>query len=282
MVSPGPDRDPISSIPITPRLPPAKSKHNATYYLHLNPTLDMYYIKNTILKALPPPDKTTRKLMIITVTLAVLAIIMSVFAHALPRFPGDLELTLQFQSVQSEVLFQIMKWTSSIFGSWRSVVLVIGAAILIYWRFGKHETALVITAGIVSLSSAILKIIIGRPRPTADLARVFEIQLDKSFPSGHSLFAMMLLGILAYLCITRLHRRMPRIAASTCLILLTLLVGASRIYLGEHWLSDVLGGFLFGGVFLGIIICFDRLMYQKIDTTLPPQVKFQARKKNDE
>jgi undecaprenyl-diphosphatase len=76
-----------------------------------------------------------------------------------------------------------------------------------------------------------------------------------SFPSGHSMAAMISYGLLGYLFLLALPpRRSVRGLALACLSLIVLIVGFSRMYLSAHWLTDVLGGFLLGAAWLALCI----------------------------
>src|SRR5438093_4522290 len=75
-----------------------------------------------------------------------------------------------------------------------------------------------------------------------------------SFPSGHSMAAFIAYGMLAYILIQLIPHRRSRRAAVGALTLLVLLIGLSRMFLGAHWLSDVVGGFAAGACWLGLCI----------------------------
>jgi undecaprenyl-diphosphatase len=96
-----------------------------------------------------------------------------------------------------------------------------------------------------------LKNYIGRARPPYhEAAHAFGY----SFPSGHSMGAFIAYGMLAYLLTLALPPRRIRQAVLAVLGFIVLLVGFSRIYLGAHWLSDVIGGFAAGACWLGFCI----------------------------
>lgn len=96
-----------------------------------------------------------------------------------------------------------------------------------------------------------LKNYIGRARPPYhEAAHAFGY----SFPSGHSMGAFIAYGMLAYLLTLAIPPRRIRQAVMFVLASIVLLVGFSRIYLGAHWLSDVLGGFAAGACWLGFSI----------------------------
>jgi membrane-associated phospholipid phosphatase len=194
-----------------------------------------------------------RKLLAI-VGLAVLAMAVSICARLELRFPGDLHLTLLVQSIDSKSLRLLMEWVSYLTSSWRAAVLVIASGIVVWLRIGKLEGCFVLAAGLSSLLDSPIKAVVNRPRPTPDLIKVFVAEHGSGFPSGHALFAVVFLGFLAYLAITHLRRRSLRTLSFVGLLMLILLIGASRVYLGVHWPSDVLGGYLIGAVLLVVLI----------------------------
>lgn len=98
-----------------------------------------------------------------------------------------------------------------------------------------------------------LKFAIRRPRP--ELAVNFLSQVSWSFPSGHSMASLVTYGMVAYLFMLAVKgRRRLQIGASICAILLILAIGFSRLYLGVHYFSDVLGGFTAGALWLSACV----------------------------
>lgn len=123
--------------------------------------------------------------------------------------------------------------------------LVIGVAIYLI-AAGKRGTALLVVGAVGSgtLLSETLKLGFARPRPDL-VAHLAEVQ-SASFPSGHAMIsaiAYLTLGVL----LTRAHKqRRTKIIIMSYAILLTLMIGLSRIYLGVHWPTDVLAGWALG------------------------------------
>src|SRR3990172_4156459 len=171
--------------------------------------------------------------------LAVFGVALAVLAHFEPRFPGDLPVTLWFQSIHSQPLLNAMKWVSFITGDWRGAILVLVSGI-IFWRYlGRLEGIAVIFSGAISAINGVFKLVIGRPRPPADLVNIFVVETGKSFPSGHAFFSVVVLGMVAYLIITHQTRLYLKILTASVFAIFILWIGASRIYLGAHWLTDV-------------------------------------------
>jgi membrane protein DedA with SNARE-associated domain/membrane-associated phospholipid phosphatase len=75
-----------------------------------------------------------------------------------------------------------------------------------------------------------------------------------SFPSGHAMGSLVAYGMLAYLLVREAHRHGQRVAVIACAALLILLIGLSRIYLGVHYFSDVVGGYAAGVVWLAACV----------------------------
>jgi undecaprenyl-diphosphatase len=108
----------------------------------------------------------------------------------------------------------------------------------------------------------VLKVIVDRPRPPSFTFSPNDILLffnQYAYPSGHVLFVVVFFGFIAYLGWNFLVGLTRWILVSACAILIVL-IGPSRIYLGEHWVSDVIGSYLIGTFWLIILI----LLYEMV------------------
>jgi membrane-associated phospholipid phosphatase len=201
------------------------------------------------------PLNRSANLFILTTGLFALAtIVLSIGARIFDYFPGDLWFSQTIQSTANPTLTVFMKGLSWIFGDWQAVFLVAPAVLLTWWKAGFAEGFLVILASLLSLICNVLKIIIDRPRPSPDLVNIMMPYHGNGFPSGHAFFSVLFLGILTYLFFYHLKRTAWRFTVIIVAVLLILLIGISRVYLGLHWASDVLGGWAFGGMFLFLLI----------------------------
>jgi undecaprenyl-diphosphatase len=106
--------------------------------------------------------------------------------------------------------------------------------------------------------STLIKLMVMRPRPGADLVEVTGQISSSGFPSGHVLAATTICGYLAFLAFTLLKPSWHRTLIVGLLVLFVLLMGCSRIYLGQHWFSDVIGAYLLGSLYLALTIKFYR------------------------
>jgi undecaprenyl-diphosphatase len=124
------------------------------------------------------------------------------------------------------------------------LVLVAGIGFLIRRRDSGPILALGLSLGGTVAIYVTLKAVVARARPAGDLS-LGGIFHGLAFPSGHAAASMAVWGMLA---VIGWSRGMPaRRAWAIGSAVIVLLVGASRVYLGAHWLSDVLGGYALGG-----------------------------------
>jgi undecaprenyl-diphosphatase len=139
----------------------------------------------------------------------------------------------------------------------QSIIITLLIAFMLY-MYGLHwESVTSLLAAILSgVTNELVKDIIQRPRPAVDLVDVFAVLKSYSFPSGHVMFYVSLFGFVWYLAYTLLKRSLKRSLLLGFVGSFILLVGVSRIYLGQHWASDVLGAYLLGGLILAGIILF--------------------------
>jgi len=113
-----------------------------------------------------------------------------------------------------------------------------------------------------SILDAALKLLVHRPRP--DTASDFLVRESFSFPSGHSMMSMVCYGMIAYaLVVMRRQHGLQRALTIACCVLVVLAVGASRIYLGVHYFSDVMAGFIAGTIWLSVCISALEMLRQK-------------------
>ena len=115
----------------------------------------------------------------------------------------------------------------------------------------KIGISIIANLGIVTILNQIIKFIMQRPRPTE--FRIIE-ETGYSFPSGHSMVSLAFYGYLVYLIYKYINNKHLKRTLIIILSILICIIGVSRIYLGVHYTSDVLGGFLISLAYLIIYI----------------------------
>lgn len=127
------------------------------------------------------------------------------------------------------------------------------ATVMLFLLIKNKKIGLSIISNIVIIAvlNQLLKRILQRPRPTE--FRIVE-ETGYSFPSGHSMVSMAFYGYLIYLIYRYIKNKYVKWTLITILSILICLIGISRIYLGVHYTSDVLGGFLLSISYLVIYI----------------------------
>jgi len=111
-----------------------------------------------------------------------------------------------------------------------------------------------------------LKYAFHRHRPTPFFVSVPHTY---SFPSGHSLFSFCFYGVLAGLLTRRLKSTVARVLIWICAALLISAIGLSRIYLGVHYPSDVIAGYLAASLWVSTLVALDRVRVQRKNSSSP-------------
>ena len=204
-----------------------------------------------------PPRAAARARWAETVFLLCLCIyaVLAVLAHRYAYFEWDLSLARSIQSISIPGFGEVMIAVSLLGTGWLawSMVVVIGLALI---KTGLRAEGVICLAGpgLGWLVNQLLKLLIGRPRPSSTLVNVAGTFHYESFPSGHVVFFVEFFGFLFFLAYVLLKRGPLRHASLMVSGLLIALVGVSRVYLGAHWPSDVLGAYLAGGIWLMLMI----------------------------
>lgn len=157
------------------------------------------------------------------------------------------------QGAESQGLTTFAKGLSLVGSSKFVIGISIGMLLLLYfWLHHKLELILFIWVSLGSqLLNTMMKLWFRRERP--NVHRIIE-EIGYSFPSGHSMAAFSLYGVIAYLLWRHLRRRRERLALILFVVLMTVGIGWSRIYLGVHYPSDVIGGYAASGAWLMLSI----------------------------
>ncbi|HEY5845944.1 MAG TPA: phosphatase PAP2 family protein [Microlunatus sp.] len=138
------------------------------------------------------------------------------------------------------------------------IALTITTIMVVRWRSRTPLVLMVIAAAGSLAMTSVGKLVVGRVRPpTSDAIPPFEY--SPSFPSGHTLNSTVIAGLVAYLLLRRLGSQWARVLTVVVAAAWAIAMGLSRVYLGHHWLTDVMMGWLLGLAWLCVVITAHRL-----------------------
>jgi len=205
--------------------------------------------------------------------------------HPAP-WPFDLQTTITVQHLKLWAGFSVLLTFASLINDplvsvVEYIVCFVGLMLIgiIAWRLGKAAVRWIMAAIFISVGTAamdgldgLISLIVGRPRPNSPLIHVYISEPYHSFPSGHAENDLVFYGMLLYLSFTPPVRewryRWILIPFQIIAFLIIAVIGYSRILEGSHWLTDVLGGYLSGAIFLAFLIflynhTFDWIQYRQ-------------------
>jgi membrane-associated phospholipid phosphatase len=175
-------------------------------------------------------------------------------AEASPIVAGDPGIDLLVAATRTPAGIRL-NWMATLFGeaAVQTVLGLIVVGLLLLW--GKRAYAALAAGTLTSglLLQTLTKVAVGRPRPPLSLMVIAQPS-SYSYPSGHAMSSALLLGIVAFIAVRAVRRRSAKVLIVALAAILGLLVGFSRVYLGVHWLSDVLAGWDLALALLGLWI----------------------------
>jgi membrane-associated phospholipid phosphatase len=195
---------------------------------------------------------TRRSVVALWIALLLAGSILAFMARGAGPLPGDLTATrwLQEQVPPGGLIGSSLAYAGRLV--WFLPIAFLAVALL-----GRRwfDALFVLVAAVTGLLLGdALKLLVARPRPSVELVRVYESSGGYGFPSTTALLSLVSLGAVCYL-VVRERARGPLVAVLLCASLLSVLAsGVSRVCVGEHWATDVLGGWLFGGAWLLVLV----------------------------
>ena len=193
------------------------------------------------------------------------AIVLSFTAHIFAVFPFDLKISHELQEEKNPVFAFVMKEISVIGNTWIGIVMIGAVSVFYFARRQVPEAVFILATLSIFVLTAFLKVLVARPRPPyffPDPADILQSINQYSFPSGHVLFFVVFFGFIAYLA--WLHQTgFARILVMAICCALVVLIGPSRVYLGAHWASDVVGSYIIGVLWLFVLILGYQMVLRK-------------------
>jgi undecaprenyl-diphosphatase len=195
-------------------------------------------------------ELTPRRKKALTYVLAFICIgfiLLTAFISYFPESVIDREFSEDVQEYQQPLFDGLMKLVSYPGYMPYAPIMVIGSAGILYIKKFRREGLFLLLTMLSGLVSTIVKYLVDRPRPSADLVKIALQTHQQSFPSGHVMFYVIFFGFMALLMYSlKSINKTLRITAGILCMVMIFSIPVSRIYLGAHWFTDVLGGFLLG------------------------------------
>jgi undecaprenyl-diphosphatase len=212
----------------------------------------------------------TLALLVASCAVVAAAVALSVAAAADDRFAGELRVTRELQEWGwlGGTLADVVRAATT-----TQVVLVAGAALAgALFLGGMRAEALALAAALLALSllQPVVKEVVDRPRPPAELVEVRGSVTSASFPAGHVMSPAVLYGFLSYATWVSplpFAARLALVAACGALLALT---GPVNVHLGVHWPSDVAGGHLWGLAIVLPAVMLARALRPRLRAGAPP------------
>jgi undecaprenyl-diphosphatase len=190
--------------------------------------------------------------------LALTITVKTAFTHTPLTFGAwKFDLSIQNQALAAHsngfLLWTLPKYTQ-VFGDTGGVITAIVIALALFFIFRQKIGAIwfaILAIVSLLLNNEIVKPLISRARPTLFRLPGFENQPDASYASGHSLFATILIASLLFIILPHISKLWLKILLWLVAFVLIFAVMYSRIFVGVHYPSDTIGGFLLGVAFIG-------------------------------
>ena len=202
--------------------------------------------------------------------LALTFLLLSFAVHTPQLLRMDRAVTLEVQDAGNDGLTRLARGFTFLGNIPVLIAVALAAAVfLLYER--RPRAALLSVATLLSLPlNYLIKELIGRPRPDGELINVLLPTVGLSFPSGHAMGSVMVYGFLAFLAWVHVAAPGPRRFWTVTLALVPLGVSLSRVYVGAHWLSDVIGGWVAG---LGLVLLLAEIYQVSAKQELAPRTR---------
>ena len=142
------------------------------------------------------------------------------------------------------------------------ILILIAIISFVVIKNKKLPIAITINLAISAILNVLLKNVINRPRPEG--YRIID-ETGYSFPSGHSMISMAFYGLIVYIIFKNCRNKIIRNTLSCILSIVIVLIGFSRIYLGVHYASDVVGGFVVSIAYLIVFTTITKPIFKLND-----------------
>ncbi len=184
----------------------------------------------------------------------ILFLVLAAVVHIFPVSKTDVAISQEIQE-GSPALAPFMAFISFFGIPWVASLCIISASLIFFFLSYRREAFFTLTAFLADAANSAAKLVIARPRPTQSFVNVLQKLNDPSFPSGHVVHYVVFFGFV-YVVMLSLWKPPGWLWTLITILFCGLVFGISlsRMYLGVHWATDVLGGYMAGFTMLWVIL----------------------------
>lgn len=183
--------------------------------------------------------------------------LLGVIVYFFPVLKPDVAISRELQEDVPAVLQPFMAMVSFFGASWVASASILSASVVFFLLSYQREAMFVLGTFAADSVNMLIKFIINRPRPSSSFVEVLQKMTDPSFPSGHVVHYVVFFGFL-YVVVLSLWKPRKRTGFVVSFVFfgLVIFISLSRVYLGVHWATDVLGGYMLGFAMLWSMLHF--------------------------
>lgn len=194
------------------------------------------------------------------VAAALFLAVLALFAAFFDRFPSDERIAHAIQGIDVPAFGGFLDFVNFLGDRWPSAALVLLLTVGFAMVRAGSESVLVFLTFAPRFLGSLLKDVVERERPSPELVEVTSGASGFSFPSGHTIGATVLYGVLFFVIPVVVAWRPLRWTLQVGCLLMVVAAGPARVYVGVHWPSDVLGGYLLALLFLVPVLAVYRAL----------------------
>jgi undecaprenyl-diphosphatase len=180
--------------------------------------------------------------------------VLAVYGSAAGQASWEVELMRGIQGASPAPLRWVAHAMTAIGNQPIYPAMAAAAVVVLFWARHRSLALLVAAAALLRVISPLLKDLVDRERPSAALVDVSSTLSSPAFPSGHVLSATLFFGVLVYVVEVAVPHVAVRRWLQSAFVSMILLMGYARVELGEHWPTDVMGGWAVGALML-LFLC---------------------------
>lgn len=194
-------------------------------------------------------------------TFLFIVLVMLIKTNGINEF--DTSIGKGMYTLHDQSLILVLEWIGML-GSTVGIIAILFLSMLLFIIIQKNflEAAILFLSVLIgNVGNKVLKAIVERERPSFPE----HIEDSFSFPSGHVMVGLLLFGMITYYVVKASQTQKMKQIVITSTSVLLIFIGFSRLVEGEHFFTDVIGGFIAGGLVLIAMITVDQLVRTKIE-----------------